>query len=164
MKGNKFSEVGAKLNDKDIKALETKLSFKFPIEFVNHYLKYNGGIPDKGYFIRKDLYEPAEVASFKEISNTEKNYEGSLLYTYELMLKKNVLPKKYLPFANDWGGNFFCLNLENNNIIYFTTDSFDSDLTLEENQIYSTHILCDNFETFLSNLVSEDEAYSDEEG
>ena len=48
------------------------------------------------------------MAAFKPITGGD----STLLSTYQLMLKKQVLPAHLLPFANDWGGNFFCLNLD----------------------------------------------------
>ncbi|MGN8274940.1 SMI1/KNR4 family protein [Pseudomonas sp. SMN5] len=80
-----------------------------------------------------------------------------MLSTYQLMLKNQVLPAHLLPFANDWGGNFFCLNLDTGAVSYFTTDNFDSDLSPEENQARSERPLCSDFLRFVQGLVDEED-------
>ena len=74
-----------------------------------------------------------------------------------VMLNKQVLPAHLLPFANDWGGNFFCLNLDTGAVSYFTTDNFDSDLTPEEKQEKYEKIICSNFLRFVQGLLDEDD-------
>ena len=72
------------------------------------------------------------------------------------MLDREVIPRNLLPFANDWGGNFFCLNLDNYSIVYFATDSFDEDLTMQENHIKIQRYLTNSFSNFVDGLVTEE--------
>ena len=48
-------------------------------------------------------------------------YKNEVVYTLEDMYlhftNKNILPRKYLPFACDAGSNLFCINLENEKIV-----------------------------------------------
>lgn len=67
-----------------------------------------------------------------------------------------MIPRNLLPFANDWGGNFFCLNLDNYSIVYFATDSFDEDLTMQENHIKLQRYLTNSFPNFVDGLVTEE--------
>lgn len=71
------------------------------------------------------------------------------------MLERNIIPKNLFPFANGWGGNFFCLDLDNYSIIYYATDSFDEDLTMQENHINLQRFLTNSFGNFINGLVKE---------
>lgn len=148
---NKFSDCETAITSADLDQMESVIGKKLPDAFRNHYLKYNGGMPERTYWQSDDLEEPAEVSVFKPISNGE----STVLSTYQLMLEKKVIPAHLLPFANDWGGNFFCLNLDTGAVSYFTTDTFDSDLSPEENHAESEHRLCSNFLRFVQGLIDD---------
>jgi len=153
---NKFSGSSPAITAADLDHLESVMGKKLPSPFRNHYLKHNGGTPERTYWQNEDFEEPVEVSVFKPISNGE----STVLSTYQLMLKKQVIPAHLLPFANDWGGNFFCLNLDTGAVSYFTTDSFDSfdsDLSPEENQINSEKPVCSNFLRFVQGLIDEED-------
>ncbi|MGO4322974.1 SMI1/KNR4 family protein [Pseudomonas sp. KB_12] len=150
---NTFSDDEAAITPADLDLLESAIGKKLPTPFRNHYLKYNGGVPERTYWVGDDFDEPLEVAAFKPIAGAD----STVLSTYQLMLKKQVLPVHLLPFANDWGGNFFCLNLDTEVVSYFTTDSFDSDLSPEENQAQSEKLVCSNFLRFVQGLIDEED-------
>jgi hypothetical protein len=150
---NTFSDDETAITPAHLDHLESAIGKKLPSPFRNHYLKYNGGIPERTYWLSEDFDEPLEVAAFKPIGGDS----SSLLSTYQSMLKKQVIPAHLLPFANDWGGNFFCLNLDSGSISYFTTDSFDSDLSPEENQARSEKHVCSNFIRFVQELINEED-------
>ncbi|SDV09235.1 SMI1/KNR4 family protein [Pseudomonas mucidolens] len=150
---NKFSDCETSITSADLDHVESVIGRKLPIPFRNHYLKYNGGVPERAYWVSEDFFDPIEVASFRPIAYGE----PTLLSTYQLMLKKQVLPAQLLAFADDLGGNFFCLNLDSGAISYFTTDTFDSDLSPEENQAESEKNLCSNFLRFVQGLSDEDD-------
>ncbi|QNH14286.1 SMI1/KNR4 family protein [Xanthomonas sp. SI] len=70
-----------------------------------------------------------------------------------------VLPaSRLLPFANDCGGNFFCLDLDTGAVRYFTTDTFDIELSPEQNQAHSERPLCPDFLQFVQGLIDEEDA------
>ncbi|MEN2395095.1 SMI1/KNR4 family protein [Pseudomonas halotolerans] len=150
---NTFSNAEAAITPADLDLLESTIGKKLSTPFRNHYLKYNGGVPARTYWVGDDFDEPLEVAAFKPIAVGD----STVLSTYQMMLKKKVLPARLLPFANDWGGNFFCLNLDTQAVSYFTTDSFDSDLSPEENQAQSEKLVCSNFLRFVQGLIDEDD-------
>lgn len=100
---NTFSYDEAAITPADLDYLESAIGKKLPPHLQNHYLKYNGGIPERTYWLSEDFDEPLEVAGFKLIAHGT----PSLLSTYQSMLKKQVVSAHLLPFANDWGGNFF---------------------------------------------------------
>lgn len=155
---NHFSKCEKKIGRADICKVEEKLSIILPEDFVLHYLQFNGGVPDKNWWDSDDDFEPIEVASFKPfVYNNQTNDDSKSLIDgcYITMLERNVIPKNLFPFANDWGGNFFCLDLDNYSIIYYATDSFDQDLTVQENHINLQRFLKNSFGNFINGLVKE---------
>ncbi|WP_338522070.1 SMI1/KNR4 family protein [Pseudomonas batumici] len=149
---NTFSNDEAAISPADLDHLESVIRKKLPAPFRDHYLRYNGGVPEQTYWLSDAFDEPLEVAAFKPLANAS----STLLSTYQSMVKKQVVPAYLLPFANDWGGNFFCLNLDSGAISYFTTDSFDSDLSPGENQVRAEKPVCSNFTRFVQGLIDEE--------
>jgi cell wall assembly regulator SMI1 len=150
---NKFSGSSSAITEADLDHLESAIGKTLPPPFRNHYLKYNGGTPERTYWQDENFEELIEVSVFKPISDGE----STVLSTYQLMLEKKVIPAHLLPFANDWGGNFFCLNLDTGAVSYFTTDTFDSDLSAEENHAESERPICSNFLRFVQGLIDEED-------
>ncbi|MBK1517717.1 SMI1/KNR4 family protein [Enterobacter ludwigii] len=156
---NNFKKCEKKIGRADIYKTESKLSITLPDDFVSHYLQFNGGIPEKSWWDGGEGFEPVEVAGFKPfVYNTQTNDDPRSLIDgcYISMLDREVIPRNLLPFANDWGGNFFCLNLDNYSIVYFVTDSFDKDLTMQENHIKLQRYLTNSFSHFVEGLVTEE--------
>ncbi|HBZ95236.1 MULTISPECIES: SMI1/KNR4 family protein [unclassified Pseudomonas] len=153
MNENIFSNTEASVDLAQLNSFEAKVGKKLPDEFRTHYLKYNGGVPDRTYWVGAEIEEPLEVASFKPISDSPSN----LLSTYLSMRDKQVIPENLLPFANDWGGNYFCLNVDSGLVSYFTTDNFYAELSFEENQKKSETVICSSFTNFVQGLVHEED-------
>lgn len=156
---NNFKKCEKKIGRADIYKTESKLSITLPDDFVSHYLQFNGGIPEKSWWDGGEGFEPVEVAGFKPfVYNTQTNDDPRSLIDgcYISMLDREVIPRNLLPFANDWGGNLFCLNLDNYSIVYFATDSFDKDLTMQENHIKLQRYLTNSFSHFVEGLVTEE--------
>ena len=156
---NNFKKCEKKIGRADIYKTESKLSITLPDDFVSHYLQFNGGIPEKSWWDGDEGFEPVEVAGFKPfVYNTQTNDDPRSLIDgcYISMLDREVIPRNLLPFANDWGGNFFCLNLDYYSIVYFATDSFDKDLTMQENHIKLQRYLTNSFSHFVEGLVTEE--------
>lgn len=156
---NNFKKCEKKIGRADIYKTESKLSITLPDDFISHYLQFNGGIPEKSWWDGDEGFEPVEVAGFKPfVYNTQTNDDPRSLIDgcYISMLDREVIPGNLLPFANDWGGNLFCLNLDNYSIVYFATDSFDEDLTMQENHIKVQRYLTNSFSNFLDGLVTEE--------
>ena len=157
---NNIINCEKKIGRADITKTEEKLSITLPDDFVSHYLQFNGGIPEKSWWDGDEDFEPIEVAAFKPfVYNSQTNNAlGSLIDgCYISMVDREVIPKNLLPFANDWGGNFFCLDLDNYSIVYFATDSFDEDLTMQENHTKLQRYLTNSFANFVNGLVAEED-------
>ncbi|HDC4493078.1 TPA: SMI1/KNR4 family protein, partial [Enterobacter asburiae] len=145
---NNIINCEKKIGRADITKTEEKLSITLPDDFVSHYLQFNGGISEKSWWDGDEDFEPIEMAAFKPFaynSQTNNAPESLIDGCYISMVDREVIPKNLLPFANDWGGNFFCLDLDNYSIVYFATDSFDEDLTMQENHRKLQRYLTNSF-------------------
>jgi len=165
MKNNQFHGCSQPIENADLDACENVLKHKLPREFRQHYLKYNGGMPDDSLFPGNDQWEPLEIAGFYPIKYKTNivNPQNSLLVEhYQLMCDKEVIPDRILPFAWDPGGNFFCLDLFNGTVHFYATDGFDPNLSISENFIKAQRPLSDSFKSFMDELTHNSAYDSDE--
>ncbi|MFD2882367.1 SMI1/KNR4 family protein [Pseudomonas lini] len=52
---NTFSNDEAAITPADLDHLESVIGKKLPTPFRNHYLKYNGGVPERTYWVSEDF-------------------------------------------------------------------------------------------------------------
>ncbi|MFJ8088898.1 SMI1/KNR4 family protein [Lysinibacillus sp. NPDC095746] len=148
-----FIECSTELTISDLNDVETKLGFNLPEELKEHYLQFNGGIPVKPCYYAQDIDLETEIAAFSSMKY--KNSSTLLEESYLDFINRGALPKKYLPFANDWGGNLFCMDLETGNVVLIWMD-------LGEVTERCINFLSNSFETFINNLEKcEDECCED---
>ncbi|UVE68933.1 SMI1/KNR4 family protein [Burkholderia pyrrocinia] len=165
MEINEFENCAPKISIVDFENAEKEIGHKLPVEFRDHYLKNNGGNPENTLFDNSDGGEPFEVVGFYPIKFNTAAYETKdslLVEHYRSMLDRSVIPDNLLPFAHDPGGNFFCLNLDGGGVVFYATDSFDSDLSAEQNHAVLQTILTISFESFMNQLSRDSSLDSDE--
>jgi cell wall assembly regulator SMI1 len=51
---NRFGDVGDPVSESDVEAVEERIGFRLPDELRRHYLRVNGGRPERSYFLRDD--------------------------------------------------------------------------------------------------------------
>ncbi|MEL7937806.1 SMI1/KNR4 family protein [Pseudomonas delhiensis] len=161
MSALKFYKSGPSISLPDIELLEKIVNHSLPEDFKQFYLTHNGGIPDRDWWDSDDNYDPVRVKRFKIIARTNEAYSNDTKYLdalYTTMTKK-VVPETLLPFAIDDGGNFFCLDLTENNICLYAIDSFDNNISPESNHANAYRWLTGSFENFINNLKHESEIY-----
>ena len=135
-----FEKMGKVLTRADIGEIEVNLGLTFPEDFVGHYLSYNGGIPAKPFFYSEEEDIETEVQVFLPLETAEDKY---LLFK-----EKSPLMTSYFPFANNYGANPICINLEDGGIYIVYMD-----LGELENRCF--HCLAESFLDFVEDL-SED--------
>ena len=122
-----FHETSDAITSEEISNIEDRLKINFPEEFKEHYLKDNGGYPER------DSYPWTDSSSTTVNTFLSMKYEGfgNLENTYiNLILDKKYLPKEILPFAIDDGGNFFCISSRSEDygaIYYCNNDEYEND-------------------------------------
>ena len=151
---------GIKIDLVEIRHFEGIIGYFLPESFKDFYLNSNGGIPCKGWWDGTDDYDAVRVKKFKPLAGSRHVEEHDTAFMencYLAMVKRNVIPKRLLPFAIDVGGNFFCFDLIEGNVCYYTTDSFDSDASIAVNQAKACRWLEKSFQDFIQNLKDEDD-------
>ncbi|SEU11805.1 SMI1/KNR4 family protein [Pseudomonas graminis] len=144
----------------DIESLEVIVNIQLPKDFKEFYLRNNGGVPDKDWWDSEDEYDPIRIKKFKAVASKDDpaaqdtNFLGGC---YALMTAKDVIPSTLLPFANDDGGNFFCLDLKKGNVCFFATDSFDSECSPATNHANAYRWIAKTFGSFIEGLKDESE-------
>jgi cell wall assembly regulator SMI1 len=112
-----------KLSKEDIEEFKNKVNINLPKEFYSFYEQHNGGIPEKNSFYIENEDSYVEISFFMPIKNKiEKLGNVSIENSYHLLIDRNVLLPNYLPFAVDWGGNYFCINHEDDSIVLVFAD------------------------------------------
>ncbi len=155
--GNIFSDNGPNLNEDSFIKLENKIGLKLPQELINFYTKTNGGIPEFDCWEGNGEYEPVVISSFLYMLHSD-NDTLSIEKAYLHGVKKGYLPIDFIPFSTDWGGNYICIDLKGN-IYFYATDSWHDDINLEKNIENNKRYLCSSLSQFISELISEDDAY-----
>lgn len=145
-----FTDTLKSITAKDLEDLETALKIVLPNDFKQHYLKYNGGYPEKEHFYMEDYDTFLWVDFFRSIkySNEDKTVESA--YDF-FVIDKKVIPINFLPFASDLGGNQICINIDTN-VVYIVYMDVGNPI---KNQDSIRKIAC-NFQYFLDNLEEKD--------
>ena len=120
-----FSKSSNLLTQADIKSLEEIVGYSLPTDFINQYLHFNGGVADKTYFYVEDDDGYVEVSFFIPIKYPSTDLGNIDIATSYSHLVSKRIPNKYLPFAVDWGGNLFSIDLETNKIVLLLMDLGD---------------------------------------
>jgi hypothetical protein len=147
----KFLEISDTLLSDDVKVIENELKVTFPQDFVEHYLEFNGGYPEKDKFLwdKNDHNITTTVNTFFSLK-----FEGfgNIEFIYQdLVLNKKYLPNGIIPFASDDGGNLFCISCrdEDYNCVYYcNNDHYNTN----NNEAHLT-LLNKSFNDFLNNLI-----------
>lgn len=112
-----FENTSKPITKAEIKAIELELGILIPNSFVEHYLEYNGGIPSKPFFYSEKTDIETEIQTFSPIKNKFSNIDlKTVEEKYMHFRKKSSIMSAYLPFANDYGSNQICINLNNGKI------------------------------------------------
>lgn len=113
---NDFTNAQKSLGDSEFRALEALTSYQLSTEFKNHYLVFNGGTPEHCLYISEGA--PMVVQELFPITYGD---QGNTVESHfrELVLKEKIIPKSFLPFGRDPGGDFYCLDMSNGKIIVF---------------------------------------------
>ncbi|WP_107878759.1 SMI1/KNR4 family protein [Neisseria animaloris] len=151
-----FKDCEKQVTKEQILKIEHELKIKLPHEFIEHYVKWNGGYPNKSLFYNENVdFDEIEIKDFIPFlyahdfqDDPDFTLEGRVVSEWQ----NNEIPQYFLPFGLDWGGNYFCLNLNNQNIYYFTRDYWDENLSNDENFQKNSTKISNSFNEFLQCL------------
>lgn len=149
-----FSMMSKKLTIEDIRKIEVQIGLKLPLQLVEHYLQYNGGVPDRTYFYSEEADIETNVQTFLPF-----RYVNEIGITIEDRYvdyrNRKIMPEKLLPFASDAGGNKFCIDIETGQIYIVWLD-------LGEVTKDCIVFLAEDFNEFM-NKLDDDEDEDDED-
>ena len=125
MATNNFQRSKERITINDIEFIESQFSFQFPNDFKEHYLEYNGGKPEKSFFILNDTIYGIQL--FLSIKNGNQTIENDV---QDLKVDDSILPDKLIPFAIDSSGNYFCFSKKEADfgvIYYWDSENYDDE-------------------------------------
>jgi len=159
MEKNIFSECEKSVTEKDFALVEQDLAAKLPVDFKEHYIKFNGGTP-KNTIWADVKHDYLEVRDFMPLLYN-KSFGDDPDFTLNGIAKdewgSRKLPPTFLPFAMDWGGNYFCIELDSGNVYYFVRDVWSDNISIEKNLEINSIYVTDSIKTFVDNLTINDE-------
>ncbi len=123
-----------KISNNELLEFEKSIGYILPESYKKFILKNNGGVPNKEYF------EEIKVSYFTPIKYGDNTVEKA----YAML--KEILPKGYLPIANDVCGELICLDLSKSNTHGFVYYLADDDEPL---------LVAESFKEFLEGLKEE---------
>jgi len=148
MKSHSFSGPERPVTKRDLDKVEKRFNFSFPQALRNHYLRINGGSPERCLFPKDDDY--CVVHEFLPIKLGEDTLEETL---QDLVIERHVIPGYLVPFAIDPGGDFYCFSIRKKDfgaIFLFVGDYFDD---LDEAVVH----LAKSFPVFMRQMKTEEE-------
>ncbi len=147
---NIFLGLKENVSLKEIKILEMKYSFTMPKLIKKHFLRYNGGCPEKNVFVSENGSRYV-LLNFIPIKYDDYDLDKVL----SLVRDENIMPKWLIPFAEDGAGDFFCYSLKKDELgaIYHYTHEFNYGESPESYVTYLTSSITE----FIESLVEEDE-------
>jgi len=111
-----------------IKSLEKEWGITIPVELLDFFIKINGGAPELNTY-KNENNETYILHEFLYVGSREKegSFEDVVKY---LIIEMEVMPKYLIPFANDEGGDFYCISTKKESYgkVYFFWSEFCDDL------------------------------------
>jgi cell wall assembly regulator SMI1 len=144
-----FSGTSKELLMEDIQEIESKLKLTLPEQLVKHYLEFNGGIPDKSDFYSEEADMETSISTFLPMMYDD-GINSTLEENYLYFQEREIVPENLMPFAIDWGGNQFCIDLENGQVFIVWLD-------LGEVNEDAIRFIANDFDEFINGLESEDD-------
>lgn len=149
---NEFSDVAPALSESDMRAVEREIGYQLPAELRQHYLRINGGAPERRYFLTKDGME-LEINEFRPIAHRARPKQITIESTIlDLVKTRRLIPEALVPFAVNSGGDFYCVDRRDQSIVYYTMDDC-------LNPGVATNRAADSLAEFIDGMVTEQEAF-----
>jgi len=155
---NSFMDTSFSLTEEDLIKFEKKFDIVIPDLIKKHYLKNNGGYPERTVFYDEENDCDYTVNYFYSIGCEDEGM--SLEKIMPLLRDENIFPSWLVPLADDEGGDIFAYSIreEDNGAIYYYSHEFDYEEDPEE---YITY-LSEDIDSFLESLDYEDDEDDDE--
>ena len=135
----------------ELSSLEVKYGFKFPAEYREFLLKYNGGRPSLSKFNFMELegsYTDSLIDRF--LSVYEGKYDNFEWTLRTVKVVRQRMPSNLVPIASDPFGNLVCISVDGKDLgyIYF----WDHEKEEESANYNNVFLLARSFNDFLDRL------------
>jgi hypothetical protein len=112
MYDNEFGNTAHPLNSEELDRILHELGINVPDELKRHYLAFNGGSPKKCLF--NDGETIYVVQEFLPVKYAPPGFRFEDVVR-DLKQERKVFPEHLIPFANDPGGDYFCISNDSQN-------------------------------------------------
>lgn len=149
---NNFINTKRSLTNDDLKQFESKFNVVMPEKIKRHYLKYNGGYPERNIFKLDGNEREYAVNYFFSIG-----CEGgkTIEKIWPIIRDDTVFPSWLVPLADEMGGDIFAYSIRagEEGSIYYYSHEFD----YGENPEKYVTFLSKDIDTFLESLIPDDD-------
>ena len=147
---NSYSGSSPGLSEADLLAIEAEIGVDLPEEMRAFYMQTNGGKPENTAW-EDDSNGPYTINTIFPFRPAEPDEDfpatGAVQDVIEELRPGGQIPDSYIPFADDWDGNYFCVDTDTGEVFFVSVDEDEDE-----------HVRLDtSFEHFLDNLEPEDE-------
>jgi hypothetical protein len=155
-----FSKMEKAITPKEIEEIEYYIGLRFPEEYREHLLKFNGGqcVPNVFHFLENGKDSSSCVNWFLGIYDGK--YDSLKKDIDILKVEEKRMPSHMLPIADDPGGNMICISCgaSDYGYVYFWDHESEVDYTVSGDDDYSNlYLIAKSFNEFLNGLTSFEE-------
>jgi cell wall assembly regulator SMI1 len=144
---NRFQHTGRPLTSEDLDTVEKELGIQLPETLRSHYLRYNGGIPERKVSTAPG-YLGFEVHEFDTMRYPQSATDAVFEEHYRMLVGRGLLPSTFIPFAINGGGDPFCISTVDGGIYFHPMD-------YDESRGPRFIRLADSLEEFVEGLLDE---------
>jgi hypothetical protein len=154
-----FSRLQKPISPKEIEEIEHYIRLKFPEEYKEHLLKFNGGqcTPNIFSFVENGKETNSNIDWFLAINDGKYN---NIKEDIEILkIDEKRMPVHIVPIAHDSCGNMVCIScgIQDYGYIYFWDHENEVDYTVSGNDDYSNlYLIAKSFNEFLNGLTNLD--------
>ncbi len=143
-----FKNTEKQITEDEIRTIAETLEVDLPEDFINHFVRWNGGYPTLSLVVIDPEYHCENIPEI-EIKDFipfrySKDFGDDPDFTLEGRVaeewKTGEVPRNFLPFGMDWLGNYLCIDVQDHRIAYYDRDTAD------------TCYIAPSFTRFISNL------------
>src|ERR1700735_2406662 len=114
---NKFICTAQALTESDLQESERAMGQTLPPDLRRHYLLYNGGVPERRYFVTTRGIQLG-ISLFLTMRYGSPRSPTMEQIVLSLVCNKGLIPTHLAPFAENSGGDFFCLDRRDQSVVY----------------------------------------------
>jgi cell wall assembly regulator SMI1 len=149
---NKLENAGPPLSDRDLDEAAARIGLALPASLRAQYKVADGGRPTKRYFLDADGND-YEVNALRRVKHRVPGVP-LLAETYEMLVqRKQLMPRHFIPFGSDSGGDLYCIHANTGAIFFWAADRYEPG---EPESALSE--IAPSLEAFLEGMVTEKEA------